>query len=224
MTTLIGVLAQKGGVGKSSLSQLLAVEYVRQDWDVNLIDLDVSQASSRDWQVRREQNAVHPYILTSVTRDIGQALQIATRHEMAIFDAPPHSDQLTLEVARRAHLCLLPSGTSLADLRPQILLAKQLVDRGVPKSRIAIALMKATSESTASDARDAIIAADFAVLPTALPFKTAYERAGDEGKAFSEVPFATLRRLATQMVADIHATLLPTLEGNQPHEHTEKTA
>ncbi|MGI2299158.1 hypothetical protein [Candidatus Cardinium hertigii] len=45
MAVLIGIVSQKGGVGKSMLSRLLATEYARVNWSVLIADMDNSVLS-----------------------------------------------------------------------------------------------------------------------------------------------------------------------------------
>ena len=52
MTVLVGVISQKGGVGKSTLARLIAREYAAAGWDVKIADLDISQGTSTDWKQR----------------------------------------------------------------------------------------------------------------------------------------------------------------------------
>ncbi|UZE94383.1 nucleotide-binding protein [Alkalimarinus alittae] len=44
--TIISVLSHKGGVGKSSISRTLGVEFTRSGWDTLLADIDSSQITS----------------------------------------------------------------------------------------------------------------------------------------------------------------------------------
>ncbi|MBA3922086.1 MAG: ParA family protein, partial [Nostocaceae cyanobacterium] len=53
MTLQIGVVSQKGGVGKSTIARLLAREYAAAGWDVKIADLDIAQATSTNWKQRR---------------------------------------------------------------------------------------------------------------------------------------------------------------------------
>jgi Mrp family chromosome partitioning ATPase len=46
MTLMIGMVSQKGGVGKSTMSRLVAREYAAAGWEVKIADLDVSQGTS----------------------------------------------------------------------------------------------------------------------------------------------------------------------------------
>lgn len=46
MAIILGVVSQKGGVGKSTIARLIARELASQDWQVKIADLDISQATS----------------------------------------------------------------------------------------------------------------------------------------------------------------------------------
>ena len=54
---IVGVLNQKGGVGKTTLSIGIAAELARQGTRVLLIDAD-PQGSSLDWAAAREGDAL----------------------------------------------------------------------------------------------------------------------------------------------------------------------
>jgi len=62
MTLMVGMVSQKGGVGKSTLARLVAREYANSGWQVKIADLDVSQGTSTDWKQRREQNSFEPEV------------------------------------------------------------------------------------------------------------------------------------------------------------------
>src|SRR5450631_1941531 len=49
MAVIVGMVSQKGGVGKSTLSRLVAREYANAGWSVKIADLDVSQGTSFSW-------------------------------------------------------------------------------------------------------------------------------------------------------------------------------
>lgn len=61
MAIFLGMVSQKGGVGKSTLARLVAREYANAGWSVKIADLDVSQGTSFNWQARRLQHTLeHP--------------------------------------------------------------------------------------------------------------------------------------------------------------------
>ena len=58
MAIFLGMVSQKGGVGKSTLARLVAREYANAGWSVKIADLDVSQGTSFNWQARRLQHTL----------------------------------------------------------------------------------------------------------------------------------------------------------------------
>jgi chromosome partitioning protein len=54
---LIGSLAQKGGVGKSTLARLIARTYANGDWRVKIADFNTKQRTSVDWVAERQAQA-----------------------------------------------------------------------------------------------------------------------------------------------------------------------
>jgi chromosome partitioning protein len=58
MAVLVGLVSQKGGVGKSTLARLVAREYATAGWNVKIADLDTAQGTSFNWQARRLQHTI----------------------------------------------------------------------------------------------------------------------------------------------------------------------
>src|SRR5262249_61801219 len=77
MALIIGVVSQKGGVGKSTIARLIARELAAQDWEEKIADLDISQATSYHWRARRLQRAMDPDISIERYGRIEQALESA---------------------------------------------------------------------------------------------------------------------------------------------------
>ena len=47
MAIFLGIVSQKGGVGKSTLARLVAREYAEAGWDVKIADLSNRSAKSK---------------------------------------------------------------------------------------------------------------------------------------------------------------------------------
>lgn len=204
MSIFIGVVSQKGGVGKSTMSRLIAREYAEAGWDVKIADLDISQGTSTDWKKRREENRLTPEIAVEPFRTVAQALKHAAVHDLVVLDGAPHSMQGTLEIAKTSNLLVLPTGLALDDLKPSVLLAHELVEASIPKEKIVFALCRVGDrENEVEEARTYIKRAGYTVLKGSLPEKTAYRRASDEGRAVSEVTFLTLRQRAEEVAQGI---------------------
>jgi chromosome partitioning protein len=121
-----------------------------------------------------------------------------------ILDGPPHSTAGTLRIAQVSNLCILPTGLSLDDLEPSVLLAHELVKKGIPTERVAFALCRVgDSETEIAEARSYIERAGYFVLKGELPERTAYRRAADVGRALTETPFDSLNTRADQLAQSI---------------------
>lgn len=204
MALMIGMVSQKGGVGKSTLARLLAREYAQAGWSVKIADLDISQGTSTDWKQRREQSSLDPEVAVEPFRTVAQAVKIAELYDLIVFDGPPHSMSGTLEIGRASALTVLPTGLSLDDLRPSVMLAHELVDNGIPASKILFALCRVGDrENEIEEARTYITRAGYDCAAGSLPEKTGYRRASDEGKALSEVTYPSLKERAEELAQSI---------------------
>jgi chromosome partitioning protein len=204
MAIFIGMVSQKGGVGKSTLARLVAREYAKAEWTVKIADLDVSQGTSFNWQARRLQSEITPVIPVERFGTVEQALKIGAQYDLVILDGPPHSTAGTLKIAESAAMVVLPTGLSLDDLEPSVLLAHELVKKGTTRAKISFALCRVgESESEISEARSYIEQAGYTVLKGEIPEKTAYRRASDEGRTLTETRFPTLNGRSDLLVQSI---------------------
>jgi chromosome partitioning protein len=169
---IIGICSQKGGVGKSTLARLIAREYAAAKWNVKIGDLDIGQGTSFNWQSRRLQHDIKPVIAVERFGTVKQALKVAHHHDMLILDGPPHSTAGTLRIAQASDLVILPTGLSLDDLQPTVLLAHELAKKGVPKAKIAFALSRVgESHLEITEAQTYIREAGYRVLAGSIPEK-----------------------------------------------------
>jgi chromosome partitioning protein len=197
MAYILGFVSQKGGVGKSTLARLVAREYAANGWNVKIADLDPGQGTSFKWHNRRLQSNIEPDIAVERFRTAEKALLYAAHYDLFIFDGPAHSNVGTLAIARASNLVVLPSGLSVDDMEPAVLLAHELVEQGVSKDKIIFAFCRVgESETELGESQSYISQAGYSALGPPLPEKTAYRRATDEGKALSECSFPTLKKKA----------------------------
>ena len=180
MALIIATVSQKGGVGKSTLARLVARKYANAGWDVKIADLDIGQGTSFNWQSRRLQHAVKPVIAVERFGTVEQALKVAEHVDLLILDGPPHSTAGTLRIAQAADFVLLPTGLSLDDMQPSVLLAHELVKKRIPKAKIAFALCRVgESDTEISEARQYIGEAGYKLLSGSIPEKIAKALRGE---------------------------------------------
>jgi chromosome partitioning protein len=199
---IIACLSQKGGVGKSTISRLIARTYAAAGWSVKIADFNTTQLTSHNWGQLRAQDKNLPQIMTEPYTQPSRLKRETT--DLVVADGRPDSDQSSLDIARLADLVVLPTGLSLDDLEPQLRFAHELVSKGVASSRIIFVLNK-TSESPASihAAREYLSA--YEVAGHDLTNKISYQRAQNFGRALSEcgAQYGKLEEKADLLAAEI---------------------
>jgi chromosome partitioning protein len=193
MPLIVSFLSQKGGVGKSTLARALAA-VAAYDLRVRLVDLDEEQATVIAWQGARRRNQTRPVCEVVACTDIETAIDESGETELLIIDAPARSGPAALEIARRSHLVVQPSGPSADDLRPAVLLFHELVNAGIPKDRLACAVCRVMSETEEGAARAYMEAAGYEVLAGSIPERAAYRQAQNRGAAINETRIAKLNQ------------------------------
>jgi chromosome partitioning protein len=151
----IGVVSQKGGVGKSTIARDLARCFAFADWKVKIADLDFKQTTSTDWSRRRMSAGLQPYVAVEQFPTLKAALGVTGVH-LLIIDAKPHSSDETREIGLAADLVVIPTGTTLDDLEPQVRLAHELKRAKVDPQRIVFVLNSVNKNRDATDAQRAI--------------------------------------------------------------------
>jgi chromosome partitioning protein len=204
MGIVIGVVSQKGGVGKSTIARLVAREFAAQRWSVKIGDLDISQATSFKWRARRLQNAVEPDVPIEQFGRADQALKVANRYDLLVMDGAPHATAATEQIAQASDLVIIPTGLAIDDLEPGILLAHDLAKARILTRCIVFALCRVgSSNAEIAEARRYIAQAGYSVLDGALPEKVGYRRASDEGRAATETRFLSLNQSAEQLAQSV---------------------
>jgi chromosome partitioning protein len=197
MAMFIGVVSQKGGVGKSTVCRMIATLFAAHGWNVKIADLDTKQGTCTEWKRMRDDNDIDPPVSVETFRAVSQVQKIGHNHDMIIFDGAPHSSKQTLEAAQASDLVILPTGPALDDLRPTVLLAHELADKGVPVARICFVLCRVgDSEAEIQEARSYISQAGYHAVEGELLERVGYRRASDRGLSLTEVPIKSLREKA----------------------------
>lgn len=183
---IVGFVSQKGGVGKSTLARALGAVVASGGFNVRIADIDPYQQTVVEWERVRGRSGERTAISVEAFETAGDALASAQADELLIIDAPAHANRATLEIAKEAALIVQPTGASLDDLRPAVLLFHELVQAGIPKERLVIALCRTLSQSEEDAARAYIERAGYAVLSGCVPERGAYRQAHNRGQAITE--------------------------------------
>jgi len=146
-SVIVGFVSQKGGTGKSTLARALGAVVAAAGLRVKIADLDPQQGTVLEWERIRKENSTSPPITVEAFDTAAEALASAENDELLIIDAPAHANRGTLEIAAAATLIVQPSGASIDDLRPAVLLFHELVEAGIPRERLVVALCRILSEA-----------------------------------------------------------------------------
>lgn len=199
---IVSFISQKGGVGKSTLARALAREAAAAGLAVMIADLDIEQGTAVDWARRRMVAGFEPVVAVQPFRTAADAFKIADQVDLLVIDGPARASAGTLAIAQGSALVVQPASTSIDDLRPAMLVFNTLVEKGVPRDRLALALVRTGTEAEEAFARD-YVDDKYAILPGALPERPAYRQAQNDGQAVTEVKFKGLSGRADALVQAI---------------------
>ncbi len=191
---IISLISQKGGVGKSALSRLIAVEYAKAGWSVKIGDLDTGQGSTAKWKARRDQHVIEPEIPVEKYATVERAIKDAEHYDLMVLDGPAFAERRGLSMARVSELIIMPTGYSLDDMEPQIETAYELEDSGINPAQIVFVFCR--TEGSASEdaaARAYLKKARVNILDPVFPERPSIRQAHNMGKAASEVSFPSIK-------------------------------
>ena len=201
---IVSLISQKGGVGKSALARLIAVEFAKNGWAVKIGDLDKYQGSTTKWKARRDQRDIFPEIAVEKYATVDRAVRDAVNFDLMILDGPAFAEAGGKTMARASDLVIMPTGYSLDDLEPQIETAYDLEAVGVHQKKIIFVFCRAAGSATEdAAARSFLKRAKMSVLNSVFPEKASIRQAHNEGKAASEVPYLSIQKKVLPIVQEI---------------------
>jgi chromosome partitioning protein len=177
----VALIAQKGGVGKTTLAVNLAVASGLRS---AIFDLD-PQESAAIWADRRKSDLPHVEFLTE--RRLAEGLKAAERgsFDLTIIDTPPAAGPQAFSAAQSANLILIPCRPSLVDLDAIRRTSQLIKSLNIP----AFVVFNAAPHSATTlleDARAIAEEAGLSAAPTVLRERSAYRASWPLGKGVTE--------------------------------------
>ena len=121
----ISLIAQKGGVGKTSIARCLAVAFERSGTASAILDMD-PQGSATLWGKRREVE--HPEVIATVVPRLNNTLKVASGAvEVVIIDTPPKNADVAIAAVRLSDLIIIPCRPQIDDIET-LPATKQVLD------------------------------------------------------------------------------------------------
>lgn len=219
MPVIVAFISQKGGVGKSMLARALAAVAAHGGLKVLLGDLDPQQRTLLVWKKTRRENNVTPTISVQAFENGEVAIASAAHDDLLILDTPGQITNEKLDLARRGHLVVQPTGPTVDDLQPSVLVFHALVKLGISRERLVFALCRTLGKGEEDAAREYLTSAGFEVLWGSIPEKLAYRQALNRGQSVTEAGENALTKRVETLMEDLLARIASAAE--QPQEQLE---
>ena len=186
---IFGVLNQKGGVGKTTLSVNLAACLARSGARVLLIDAD-PQGSALDWAAARQLAPLFSVVgfpRPSIHKEIGQ---IGQGYDHIVIDGPPRVTDLARSAIMASDLVVIPVQPSPYDIWAAEEVVKLMDEARVYKDglkSVFVVNRKITNTAIGRDVREALAAYPVPVLQASVTQRVVFAEAAAQGKAVFEI-------------------------------------
>ncbi|WP_052600191.1 AAA family ATPase [Aureispira sp. CCB-QB1] len=108
---ILSSISYKGGVGKSTISQNLAVLFASKKYRVCIVDADESSVTVK-WSGLRMEEEIKPTIqvvgMTDPKAIIGTIKQLYEDYDIIIIDSPPSYQPISAKIMLISHIILFP--------------------------------------------------------------------------------------------------------------------
>mgnify|MGYP000011638930 CR=1 FL=1 len=189
---IFGILNQKGGVGKTTLSVNLAASLARAGGRVLLIDAD-PQGSALDWAAARQGDPLFTVVgfpRPSIHKEIAQ---MGKGYDHIVIDGPPRVTDLARSAIMASDVVVIPVQPSPYDIWAADEVVKLIEEARVFKENIKSAFVvnrKITNTAIGRDVREALASYPVHVLQASVTQRVVFAEAAAQGQAIFEIDAA----------------------------------
>ncbi len=206
---IISVTSLKGGVGKSTLSQNLAVCFAHMGYKVAIVDADVNDSSER-WSGLRDMDDNPPIMVASI--DSPQALRnnvklLQRDYEVIIIDGTPALSKLVSTIMLLGDIVLVPIKPSILDIWATERFQERYEDAVATKGEDIpgyFILNEYDSRMKFNiEAKEAMSDLGFETLKTTIKTRLAYKEVIQDGKGVYESSNKTAKQEMTNLANEV---------------------
>ncbi len=207
---IIGILNQKGGVGKTTLSVHIATALAQENKKVLMVDAD-PQASAMDWSASREDEGLFPVIGLPKATIHKELKTLASNYDVVVIDGPPRSYDVSRSAIMASDIILIPIQPSPYDVWAAKEIVELINEATSFKENLKSAFVinrKIVNTAIGRDVKEALVEYNLPVLKTAICQRVVFAESAAAGKTVLEnEPASLAAKEINSLIEDITEAL-----------------
>ncbi len=186
---IVGILNQKGGVGKTTISVNLAASLTKTGARVLLIDAD-PQGSALDWAAARQSEPLFSVVGLPRATVHKEIAEIGRGYDHVVIDGPPRVTDVARSAIMASDVVLIPVQPSPYDIWAADEVVKLTHEARVYKEHLKVAFVinrKIANTAIGRDVGDALAVHEVRVFMSYLAQRVVYAEAAAQGKSVHEI-------------------------------------